>query len=154
MVFFALQTMPALYQTATLLIFAYVMSYLALALGPLRLALMQIGTRQEEAARALGASAPGAFLRVVLPRLRGPMVAGGILVFIMVAKELPLAWILAPTGFRSLSMTVFGHTVEGMMAEAAPYALSIILFSGLFIGLILRHEGGPRRPPAMKADHA
>lgn len=144
MVFFSLGTIPVLYQSFTLLIFAYAISFLALSIGPIRLALLQIGTRQEEAARSLGASPARAFRRVVLPRLRKPVVAGGILVFVMVAKELPMAWILSPTGFRTMSMNVFSRTVEGMMAEAAPYALAIILFSGLFIGLILKHEGGER----------
>ena len=139
-VFLALNLLPGLYQSLPLLIFAYVMGYLALAFGPVRLALLQIGTRQEEAARALGATPQSAFRRVVLPRLRNPMVAGGLLVFIMVVKELPMAWILAPTGFRTMSMMVFARTVEGMMAEAAPYALAIILFSSLFIGLILKYE--------------
>lgn len=146
MVFFALQAAPWLYQSFALLAFAYVMSFLALALGPIRLGLMQIGKRQEEAARGLGASPGRAFARVVLPRLRRPIVAGGVLVFIMVVKELPIAWILAPTGFRTMSMNVFGRTVEGMMAEAAPHALAIILFSSLFVGLILKYEaGGDRR---------
>lgn len=140
MVFFALQTAPFLYQSFALLIFAYVMSFMALALGPIRLALLQIGTRQEEAARALGASPARAFARVVLPRLRRPMVAGGLLVFIMVVKELPITYILAPTGYGTLALNVFARTNEGMMREAAPYALSIILFSSLFVGLILRYE--------------
>lgn len=144
MVFFSLQAVPVLYQSLVLLIFAYAMSFLALAFGPIRLALLQIGTRQEEAARSLGASPARAFGRVVLPRLRRPVAAGGILVFIMVAKELPMAWILSPTGFRTMSMNVFARTVEGMMAEAAPYALAIILFSSLFIGLILKYEGEGR----------
>lgn len=142
MVFFALQAAPWLYQSFALLAFAYVTSFLALALGPIRLGLMQIGKRQEEAARGLGASPGRAFAAVVLPRLRRPMVAGAVLVFIMVVKELPIAWILAPTGFRTMSMNVFGRTVEGMMAEAAPYALAIILFSSLFVGLILKYETG------------
>ncbi|SEN77616.1 iron(III) transport system permease protein [Paracoccus alcaliphilus] len=149
MVFFSLQAAPFLYQSHALLIFAYVTSFLALALGPIRLALLQIGTRTEDAARTLGTPPARAFARVVLPRLRRPMVAGGILVFIMVVKELPLALILAPTGFRSLSMNVFSRTVEGMMAEAAPHALAIILFSSLVIGLILKYEGGQHRPERM-----
>lgn len=144
MVFFSLQAVPSLYQSHALLVFAYVMSFLALALGPVRMALMQIGTRQEEVALTLGASPLRAFGRVVMPRLRRPMVASGILVFIMVVKELPLAWVLGPTGWRSLSLNVFSRTVEGMMAEAAPHALAIILFSSLAIGLILKYEGAGR----------
>lgn len=146
MVFFALRTAPAFYQTYGLLIFAYVVSFMALALGPIRLSLLRIGTGQEEAARALGASPARAFALVVLPRLRRPMVAGGLLVFIMVVKELPITYLLAPTGYRTLAMNVFSRTNEGMMREAAPFALSIILFSSLFVGLILKYEsGGPRR---------
>lgn len=151
-VFFALRTAPVLYQSFVLLLFAYVMTSLPLAFGPLRVALMQIGTRQEEAARTLGATGLGAFRRVVLPRLRAPMVAGGLLVFIMVVKELPLTYLLAPTGYGTLATNVFARTNEGMMREAAPYALSIIVFSALFVGLILQYEGqGRRLPPAQKA---
>lgn len=145
MVFFALQTAPFLYQTWWLLLFAYVMSFVALAFGPLRLALLQIGRRQEEAARSLGASQARAFANVVLPRLRRPLVAGGLLVFIMVVKELPITYMLAPTGYHTLSMNVFSRTSEGMMSEAAPYALCIILFSSLFVGLVLKYEGRGQR---------
>lgn len=140
MVFFAIQSVPFLYQTWPLLAFALTMSFLALAFGPIRLGLLQIGSRTEEAARTLGASRFGAFRRAVLPRLRRPMVAGGLLVFIMVVKELPITYILAPTGYTTLAMNVFSRTTEGMMSEAAPFALSIILFSSLFVGLILKYE--------------
>ncbi|MDO5604561.1 MAG: iron ABC transporter permease [Paracoccus sp. (in: a-proteobacteria)] len=144
MVFFSLQVAPFIYQSFGLLIFAYVMSFLALTIGPIRLALLQIGTRQEEAARALGASPGRAFRRVVLPRLRPSLVAGGLLVFIMVVKELPMTFLLAPTGYSTLAMTVFSRTSEGMMREAAPFAAVIILFSSLFIGLIMKYEGSGR----------
>jgi iron(III) transport system permease protein len=55
-------------------------------------------------------------------------------------KELPIAFLLAPTGFQSLSITLFSRTSEGMLVDAAPYAAAIILFSGLFVGVVLRHE--------------
>ena len=143
--FFTLGTAPFLYQSFFVLIFAYVMSLLAMAFAPIRLALLQVGPRQEEAARTLGATAAGAFRRVVLPRLRAPIVAGGLLVFIMVVKELPMTYMLAPAGYGTLATNVFARTSEGMMQEAAPYALSIILFSALFVGLILKYEGQGQR---------
>lgn len=144
LVFFTLRTAPFLYQSFAVLIFAYVMSLLALAFGPIRLALLQIGTRQEDAARTLGATGFAAFRRVVLPRLRAPLVAGGLLVFIMVVKELPMTYMLAPVGYGTLATNVFSRTSEGMLQEAAPYALSIIVFSGFFVGLILKYEGQGR----------
>ena len=56
MVFMALNVMPWAYQTLGLLIVAYTLSFLALTVGPIRSSLLQIGTRTEEAARALGYS--------------------------------------------------------------------------------------------------
>jgi iron(III) transport system permease protein len=54
MVFFALNVAPFLYQSLTLLIFAYCMTFLALALGPIRSRMLQIGPRLEEVSRSLG----------------------------------------------------------------------------------------------------
>lgn len=141
MVFFALRSAPFLYQSLALLIFACSMTFLALPVGPLRTALLQIGTRPEEVARSLGDPPFRAFRRTVLPLLRAPIVAGALLVFIVVVKELPITFLLAPAGYTTLAMTVFSRTSEGMMAEAAPFAAAIVLFSSLFVGLILRYEG-------------
>src|SRR5690606_38368555 len=141
MAFFALQAAPFLYQGLPLLIFAYAMTFLALAVGPVRSRLLQIGPRFEEAARSLGHGAMQSFMLTTFPLLRRSMVSGGLLVFIMVVKELPITFLLAPIGYSTLSTSVFSRTSEGMMMEAAPYALMIVLFSSLFVGLILRHEG-------------
>ncbi|WAJ30212.1 ABC transporter permease [Antarcticirhabdus aurantiaca] len=144
MVFFALSTLPALYQTLPLLVLAYGLSFLALAVGPARAALLQAGGRMEEAARSLGRSGAAAFLAVTLPTISRSLVAGFLLVFILVVKELPIAALLAPTGWTTLSMNVFSRTVEGQLFEAAPYALITVVFSSLFVGLILSHEGRRR----------
>jgi iron(III) transport system permease protein len=55
-------------------------------------------------------------------------------------KELPMTLLLAPTGFNTLAAAVYTRTIEGMMAEAAPFAAAIVLFSGLSVGIILRQE--------------
>ncbi|MCO5146751.1 MAG: iron ABC transporter permease [Aquamicrobium sp.] len=141
MVFFALNAAPFLYQTLALLVFAYAMTFLALAMGPLRSRLYQIGPRLEEVSRSLGCGPGRAFMRATFPLMRRPMVAAGLLVFISVVKELPITFLLSPTGHTTLSMAVFSRTSEGMMAEAAPYALMIVVFSSFFVGLILRYEG-------------
>lgn len=141
MVFFALRAAPALYQTLALLIFAYAMTFLALAMGPMRSRLLQIGPRLEEVSRSLGHGPFRSFMLTTFPLLRRPMLAAGLLVFISVVKELPITFLLAPTGYTTLSMAVFSRTSEGMMAQAAPYALMIVIFSSFFVGLILRYEG-------------
>lgn len=141
MAFFALRAAPFLYQSVPLLLFAYAMTFLALAVGPIRSRMMQIGPRFEEVSRSLGHGAFASFMRTTFPLLRRSMVSGGLLVFIMIVKELPITFLLAPIGYSTLATAVFSRTSEGMMAEAAPYALAIVLFASLFVGLILRHEG-------------
>lgn len=141
MVFMALNIMPWAYQTLGLLIVVYTLSFLALTVGPIRSTLLQMGTRAEEAARSVGYSRWQAFFGVTLPGLRRAIVAGALLVFIMVVKELPITFLLAPTGYTTLATRVFAHTSEGMLYQAAPYAALIVLFSSLFVGLIMRYEG-------------
>ena len=141
MVFFSLGVLPALYQTLTLLVAAYALGFVALAMGPVRSALLQTGGRMEEAARSLGRGPVAAFVQVTLPLISRSLLAGGMLVFILIVKELPITFLLAPTGYTTLSMNIFSRTSEGMLIETAPYALVIILFSSLFAGLVLRYEG-------------
>lgn len=141
MVFFALRSAPALYQSLTLLILAFTLNFLALAIGPIRSALLQTSSRLEEAARALGYRPLAAFGHVTLPLLRRGILASVILVFVMGMKELPITFLLAPTGYTTLAVSVFSRTSEAMLAEAAPFAAAIVLFSSLFVGFILRYEG-------------
>ena len=50
----------------------------------------------------------------------------------------------APTGHATLATRVFGHTSEGLMANAAPFAAAIMLFSSMFVGSMLAYEGRRR----------
>ncbi len=141
LVFFALHTAPALYQTLTLLILGWTLATLALALGPIRSTLMQTRPNLEEAAHSLGHGPITTFTQVVFPRLRRSLFASFALVFLFCMKELPITFLLAPTGYTTLAVTVFTRTSEGMMAEAAPFAAAIVLFSGISVGLVLNREG-------------
>jgi len=62
-------------------------------------------------------------------------------VLMVAMKELPLTYLLAPTGFHTLAVRVFSRTSEGMLAEAAPFAAAIVAFSSLFVGLLISYEG-------------
>jgi iron(III) transport system permease protein len=63
-----------------------------------------------------------------------------VLVFVICMKDLPIAFLLSPTGFRPLAIAMFSRTSEGMLVEAAPYAAAIVVFSGVFVGFVLRHD--------------
>ena len=142
-IFFSLATAPWLYQTITVLVIAYAVHYVAEALGPIRSALYQAPPRLEEAARSLGYSPFAAFRKATLPLLRNGTIAGAAFVFLSAMKELPITFILAPVGFESLAMNVWGYTNEAMFADAAPFALILVLLSSLFVGFLFTRELKP-----------
>jgi len=140
-VMFSIRSAPWLYQTSAIVIIAYVVAYQALAIGPIRSGLLQVSPRLEEAAQSLGRSPFVAFLRTTLPLIRPNILASTALVVMVTMKELPLTYMLAPSGTNTLAMRVFSRTTEGFLAEAAPYAVMIVLFSSLFVGLLIAYEG-------------
>jgi iron(III) transport system permease protein len=144
-VFFSLRAASPLYQTLTLLVVALALHLLAEALGPIRSALYQAPPRLEEAARSLGRGALGAFGSVTLPLVRRGIVAGAALVFLSAMKELPVTLLLAPAGYRTLAMGVWSATREAVFAQAAPFALVLVAFSSLFVGLLLRQRADRQR---------
>ncbi|MEX0654241.1 MAG: iron ABC transporter permease [Phycisphaeraceae bacterium] len=122
------------------LIYALALHFLAEAVGPIRSSLYQATPRLEEASRALGHSQLATFFRVTLPLLRPGLVVSLALVFLSVMKELPLTFLLSPLGFGTLATNLWSYTEEAMFAEAAPFALLILLISATFVGVLLASE--------------
>ncbi|BDG15500.1 ABC transporter permease [Thermus brockianus] len=139
-IFFSLRGLPFLYGTLPLLVLVLAFHFLAESLGPVRGALLQAPRHLEEAARTLGETPTGAFFRVTFPLLWRGAVAGGALAFIGAVKELPITLLLAPMGYATLATRVFSYTQEAMFAEAAPFALLIVLLSAAFVGVLLWSE--------------
>lgn len=140
MVFFTLTFLPFLYQTLAMLVLALALHTSALMIGPLKSRLLQIGPRVEESARSFGYSPAEAFRKVTLPRLARSLLSGAVLVFIVAGKELPMTLLLAPTGYTTMATAVFSRSSEGMLVDAAPYAVLMIAFSSLSVGIMLRNR--------------
>ncbi|TVQ54955.1 MAG: hypothetical protein EA355_10780 [Rhodobacteraceae bacterium] len=90
------------------------------------------------AGRALGCGPLDAAWRDTAPVVRPGLVAGAVMVFVIAMKESPVAFPLAPTGFRPFAATMFSRTSEGVLIEAARHAIAIAAFSGLTVGAALR----------------
>jgi iron(III) transport system permease protein len=148
LIVFTLGAVPFAYQTLGLLVAAYALHFMAEAIGPIRSALYQAPPHLEEAARSLGRSPLGAFASVTLPLVRRGILVSVAFVFLSAMKELPITFLLAPIGFETLAMGVWSYAEEAMFAEAAPYALAIMLFSACFVGLLLVREQTAERSPA------
>jgi iron(III) transport system permease protein len=127
-----------LYQTAVLLIAAYAIIFLPLALISVRAALMQAQRGLEEVARSLGLGWAETAWRVVLP-LAGPgLGAAAALVFVSVVTELTTTLLLAPIGTETLATQVWADTSTLAFAAAAPYAALMVVLSLLSTWLLAR----------------
>ena len=133
----------AVYPGLALLVSAYVVHYLAEAIGPIRSGLYLAAPRLEDASRGLGKGGAATMVRVTLPLLKPSLIAAAGLVFLAVMKELPLTKLLAPYGFDTLAVRAWETSGEMYFYEAAPYALCILLSAAAFVGVLM--WGGRRR---------
>jgi iron(III) transport system permease protein len=119
-----------------LLLWGYGSRFLAVSKGGLDAALERIPPSIDEAATALGCSWLQVLRRVHLPLLRGPLLVGGLLVFVDTVKELPLTFALRPFDFDTLSVRVFQYASDERVSAALVPALLILLL-GLVASLAL-----------------
>ncbi len=150
LVFFGISYARPLYQELPLLLLAYVVLFLSLALGSLHSAIAHIPPVLDDVSRSLGRTAFGTW-RAVTARLAAPGVgAAATLVFLTVMKELPATLFLRPTGFDTLATQLWSHTSSFSKAAAAPYAVAIVVLAALPTALLSSVGDGPRsrRVPA------
>lgn len=140
LVFFGARYLPWLYQSHAMLVFAYLLLFLPQAVGNLRATLLQVDPSLEEAARGLGRSAFRTLVGVTLPLMRSGLVTSAMLVFLTTMKELPATLLLRPTGFDTLATRVWSWTAEAFFAQAAPYALLLVLVSSVSVAVLLSQE--------------
>ena len=141
LVFFGTRVALPLYQTLAMLVFAFVVLMLPLAVGATRASLLQVSPRVEEAARSVGRG-PFAVLRTITaPLAAGGVLAGAALVFLTAVKELPATLILAPIGFETLSTEIWSATSVAFYERGAIPSLVLLLISAPALYLLTtRHR--------------
>jgi iron(III) transport system permease protein len=140
LVFFGARYAPWLYQSIAMLVFGYTVLFIPQAVGTIRATLLQINPHLEEAARSLGRSPAATLLEVTLPLVRPGLITGAALVFLTTMKELPATLLLGPTGFNTLATRTWSWSVEAFFAQAAPYALLLVLVSSVSVAILLSQE--------------
>lgn len=140
LVFFAVRYARPVYQELPLLICAYAVLFLPVAVAATRAAVLQAPPILEDLARSLGRT-PLRVLREVTVRLAAPGVAAGAaLTFVVCMKELPATLLLRPTGMDTLAIRLWTETGTGSYAAAAPYAAALILLAAIPSYLLGRHR--------------
>ena len=116
-----------------MLIFAYVIRFLAVGYNSIESGFSKVGLSFTEASRTLGMNITKTFFKVDLKMISGAVFGGFILAFIEILKELPLTMILQPFNFYTLATKAFQYAGNEMIHEAALASIIIILVSGLSI---------------------
>jgi len=126
------------------LVFAYVVRFLAVSYQTLDASLAKIPSSFDDAARSLGMSVLGTLRRVHLPLVRGGLLTALILVFVETMKEMPATLLLRPFGFDTLAIGVWELTSESLWADAAVPALAIVAAGLLPVFVAIRWSGRRR----------
>ena len=119
---------PGLILTGTMvvLVYAYVVRFLAVSFNTVEASLTKVTPNMDAASRTLGKT-PGRTLTLVhLPVMRSSLLAAGILVFVDVMKELPATIILRPFDFDTLAVRAFDLASDERLAQAATSSLGIV----------------------------
>lgn len=107
-------------------ILGYQTRFLAVPIAMVESAFARIPGRIDDAARLLGASAMRTLVKVHIPNLRATLAAAFLVVFVDVAKELPITMMLRPFNFDTLAVRTYQLASDERLDEAASSALSII----------------------------
>ena len=124
------------YQTAPLLVMAYVVHFGVQGLGAAQVAVGGVPARLVDAARGLGSSRLTALWRVELPLMRGGLAAGAGLVLLSTMKELPATLLLLPTGSDTLAVRIWQSTDGAFFAQAGLVSLVLIALSAVLTWLL------------------
>lgn len=140
LVYMGVRWLRPFYQTPVMLVTAYVILFLPLAVSSQHVGLRTASKHLDEAAHSLGYGRLRTFFRVTLPIALPGVAAGALFVLLDSAKELTTTLLLVPTGMPTLS-TALWSTTNGEVLDftaAAPYGVALILVGLLPAYLLAR----------------
>ncbi len=124
-----------------LLIAAYMVRFLASALGAYEGGQSMIHANMDAAARSLGQTPLGTLRRVHLPILTPSLLTALLIVFVDVMKELPATLIMRPFNFDTLAVQAYRLASDERLEGAAVPSLVIVAVGLLPVILICRQVG-------------
>ncbi len=119
----------ALSTSIIMLVFAYVIRFLAIGYQNIEGGFEKIGNKFTEASRTLGYGVTKTFFKVDIHMLKPAILGAFALTFVDIIKELPLVLTLRPFNFYTLSTKVFEYANDEMIPESAIPSLIIVFVS-------------------------
>ncbi len=119
---------------------AYVIRFLAIAIGFAQAGFAHISQEFDEVARMLGAG-PAKLMRTIhLPLARPAILGAALLIFVDCLKELPATLLLRPLNVETLSTYIYQFATRGNFEEGSLAALIIVAFGVLPVILMSRYS--------------
>jgi iron(III) transport system permease protein len=125
--------LPAIYGTPWVLLLAFITLGLPLGVRTIHGTLIQISHELEESARVHGASTLTLMGRVLVPLLRGGLMAAFVLLFVSFAQQLSVAAFLSTSQSRLLSVVLLEYWTLGRMEKVSVVALIMV---GLMLAIV------------------
>ena len=127
---FGAQFQGILITSIGVLFLAYIVRFQAVGYGAMISGVRRLPANMMNASRVLGQGYMDSIWRVIMPLLKSSFLAGMMLVFVDVMKELPMTLLLRPFNFDTLATYTYQFAKDEMLEVAALPALMIVL-SGL-----------------------
>jgi iron(III) transport system permease protein len=119
-----------------LLIVAYMVRFIAAALGAFDTGISAIKPNIDAAARTLGRTSGRMLVEIHLPLLRPSLLTALLIVFVDVMKELPATLIMRPFNFDTLAVQAYRLASDERLQQAALPSLMIVGFGLLPVILL------------------
>ena len=115
------------------LIYAYVMRYMAVGISPLKSSFEKHPSSYDDTAVNLGMSPIKLFKSIHLPINKSAIAIAFLITFVDIIKELPITLILRPFNFDTLAVQTYEYAIEEMIAKSSIYSLIIILLGAVLL---------------------
>lgn len=123
---------PSLIYSGTIaLIFGYTVRFFAVGYGSIESGFEKISKQFDDAAISMGSGTFRNLVKIHIPILKPVLLGAMIMVFVDVAKELPLTLILRPFNYETLATNAFQYAKDEMAPRSASSSLLIIFASAI-----------------------
>jgi iron(III) transport system permease protein len=133
--------------SAAAVVIAYVIRFLAIAIGFAQAGFARVANEFDEVARMLGAGPVRVARTIHLPLTRPAILGAALLVFVDCLKELPATLLLRPLNVETLATYIYQFATRGSFEDGALAALIIVAAGVLPVIRITRYAdaaAGPR----------
>ena len=120
------------------LMVAYVVRFIAVAMQHTQNGLSSITYNMDHAAATLGIKRSQVLLKIHVPLMKNSVIAASLLVFVDIMKELPATLVLRPFNFNTLAVKAYEFAMDERLQQAALPSLSIVACGVLPVFILIK----------------